>query len=914
MSLQDISIPNLLGGVSQQPENLRFRNQARESINAYPSLVEGLIKRRPTQFMTGLGSDEANCKMHLVDRSPTERYAIYMKDDTLRVYDLIDGEFATVVNADGVAIQASDLAYTSDADFLNDIECLSVADYTFILNRSTTTELLPTLTPSYDREALLTIITAANAGNYQVRLNGIAYTFTASASDTPATVAEGLADAIITGATSGGGVRLELTGTVPSGTTKTRTYSINATNASTGTFKVKINSLAASSGSHPYGLTYDAVYDQNRYRWWEEITNKFTSANIDYNATQADLEDIAETLEVALNANGSWKGGRVGVGEEQVHTVTVTNPGGNDTINDGDMFFVITSTNDNKEFGPAIKEFAVTDNRTVKNEGSDFSINVEESTLHIRQNDGENFNIAISDEYNLTRMSLVKDEVQSFTDLPTVAPDGFRTKVAGAADEAADDYYVVFAATDPGSMSTGVWKESVGSGLLHKLNPSTMPHILVNDIDDDEGTVTGVANKPFFTYRQFSWDDRDAGDDETNPPPSFIGEQIKAVVYHRGRLGLFSGESVCLSEVNEPSNFWRVSVVDLLDSDRIDITAATDKVSLFKSALSNRKDCVVFSNQTQFRIDSGGDLLTPATAALMHVSSYKANADIRPVSVGDLMFFGFDRVDYSGLSQLVNQSTGSEPYYIADEVSEQAPKYIKGKVTHIAASELEKLVACKADGDRYLYMYKFSDINRERVQSAWLKFDFGEGDTIRDFSFIDSTMYLLIDRGGTLSLERMQLQDGVLDAGETFMYRLDSRVTEADVTMVYDAQTDKTKVTPGFLISGELQVMTRTAAGQVAGRVIPATYGVDGDHFFLVGDQTGLKFYAGFKYTKQHSLGAVYLSGGTSTGNSAIISGRVQVRYIDLLYDDSLHFSVEVTPKYRDTMVSRFTGFNVEST
>ena len=45
MSLINRSIPNLIGGVSQQPEILRLDNQATEQLNGISNVVEGLKKR-----------------------------------------------------------------------------------------------------------------------------------------------------------------------------------------------------------------------------------------------------------------------------------------------------------------------------------------------------------------------------------------------------------------------------------------------------------------------------------------------------------------------------------------------------------------------------------------------------------------------------------------------------------------------------------------------------------------------------------------------------------------------------------------------------------------------------------------------------------------------------------------------------
>ena len=45
------AIPNLINGVSQQPETLRLSSQATAQENGYSSVVEGLRKRPPTEFV-----------------------------------------------------------------------------------------------------------------------------------------------------------------------------------------------------------------------------------------------------------------------------------------------------------------------------------------------------------------------------------------------------------------------------------------------------------------------------------------------------------------------------------------------------------------------------------------------------------------------------------------------------------------------------------------------------------------------------------------------------------------------------------------------------------------------------------------------------------------------------------------------
>jgi hypothetical protein len=45
------SVPNLAQGVSQQPDNLRYPGQCDEQINAWATVVEGLVKRPNTRYV-----------------------------------------------------------------------------------------------------------------------------------------------------------------------------------------------------------------------------------------------------------------------------------------------------------------------------------------------------------------------------------------------------------------------------------------------------------------------------------------------------------------------------------------------------------------------------------------------------------------------------------------------------------------------------------------------------------------------------------------------------------------------------------------------------------------------------------------------------------------------------------------------
>ena len=69
MPLINHSIPNLINGVSQQSESLRLGSQAESQINGLASVVEGLKKRTPTEFIKriSINSKEANLSINMIN-------------------------------------------------------------------------------------------------------------------------------------------------------------------------------------------------------------------------------------------------------------------------------------------------------------------------------------------------------------------------------------------------------------------------------------------------------------------------------------------------------------------------------------------------------------------------------------------------------------------------------------------------------------------------------------------------------------------------------------------------------------------------------------------------------------------------------------------------------------------------------
>ena len=112
--------------------------------------------------------------------------------------------------------------------------------------------------------------------------------------------------------------------------------------------------------------------------------------------------------------------------------------------------------------------------------------------------------------------------MQRFTDLPSFAFGDFRVEIFGDDGSGMDNYYVRYDSASSND-SGGVWTETLASGIKYRFNATTMPHQLVRETSGD------------FTFKQATWGEREVGDLDSAPSPSFIGKPIQDVFFFRNR-------------------------------------------------------------------------------------------------------------------------------------------------------------------------------------------------------------------------------------------------------------------------------------------------------------------------------------------------------------------------------------------
>jgi hypothetical protein len=171
MSIISNTIPNLVNGVSQQPYALRLASQAEAQENGYSSVVEGMRKRPPSIHVAKIfNTPLSNAFVHMINRDPQERYTVVAHNGDLKVFRLT-GEEITVAFPNGKG-------YLSAAAPSEDFEAVTVADYTFFLNKTVVTAAASNLTPTRPFETMIWIRQGAYSANYNVSVGGVSGNFT----------------------------------------------------------------------------------------------------------------------------------------------------------------------------------------------------------------------------------------------------------------------------------------------------------------------------------------------------------------------------------------------------------------------------------------------------------------------------------------------------------------------------------------------------------------------------------------------------------------------------------------------------------------------------------------------------------------------------------------------------------------
>tara|TARA_B100002019_G_scaffold139326_2_gene120022 strand:+ start:17810 stop:20152 length:2343 start_codon:yes stop_codon:yes gene_type:complete len=165
MALISQSIPNLINGVSQQPPSLRLNTQAELQENGLSNVVTGLSKRPSSKHIADLGviSNLDKAFIHTIRRDENEFYSMVIDTTgTIRVFDK-DGVSKTVTNNAASYV-------TGLTDPSKQLAAVSIADTTFIVNKTKVVAKGTTTSPVRNPEALVYVKQADYSSTYRLKI------------------------------------------------------------------------------------------------------------------------------------------------------------------------------------------------------------------------------------------------------------------------------------------------------------------------------------------------------------------------------------------------------------------------------------------------------------------------------------------------------------------------------------------------------------------------------------------------------------------------------------------------------------------------------------------------------------------------------------------------------------------------
>lgn len=530
--------------------------------------------------------------------------------------------------------------------------------------------------------------------------------------------------------------------------------------------------------------------------------------------------------------------------------------------------------------------------------------------------------VAATDAKANSTITAILGEVQAFTELPTIAPEGYQVEITGDPGTAFDNYYVEFEPRS-GTFGEGAWAETVSPGVEYKVNASKMPHVLIRTNSSPVsfwfGPVNGqtVAGIPDGVPE---WGKRTAGDYDTAKDPSFIGYAINDIFIYKNRLGFLADENVVLSRVREFFDFFPETVTTVLDTDPIDVVASNNRVSVLRYAVPYQDELILFSSQIQFRFNAAETVLTPATAQITVLTQFDVDVEVRPQQAGGGIFFMQSNGQWSQMREFAVRGAGTALTADAADLTGYVSSYIPDecfKLTVNDAGNSSFLVSSRneAGGIDYrkrIYTYKWFLRNTgsgpERVQNSWSYWEFG-ADEVLQVVCIREILYCLMRYGDKVYLEAISVLDRAEEPSNgllpVLLDRLVSNTSATPVLLrmtsgVYSEQTRETTFTLPYVATNEVQVWSAYNSSG-SGKPGPVLLGStsSGTTVVVRGDWSTADVWAGEKYQFRYRFSRFKLMQDIGGGKAPRNVLRTQVRQAKLGYHETGFFQAKTMPEHR---------------
>lgn len=845
-------IPNLLLGISQQPDNRKFPGQVRDAVNVYPDYALGLLKRPGAKFISGLYGASTTGRWFSILRDQLEKYVAQYANNTFRVWSLIDGTPRMVdmgTNA-GVPVACN---YTNVQSTLSNynaakavtatrLDQLQAAEATYaeaLAGQNATVQ--PLFQVAYDypygdvQEYVVSGILQNSAGVYTVKNNNAVIS---AGTTLPAGYALSNERTFDHPLVAQSGFRLfeaELT------VTATHTPAqLSAAQASLTT--AQNNYTAALSDEATKKGLYDAqVANCN-------ITSLPSNAYLK-DAAPADIELLTlNDYTFVLNKKKvvQMKAATTAALPYQAFVVisVVAYNAKYQVVIDGNTYSYTTPANTGA--GVADAETIVSNLVGAINGGGLYTAVAVGPGIYIY--DTTSFTIETRGSTEDDGLYVFQDQVSNVSRLPVQCKKGYKVKIVNSQEVDVDDMWVEFQTTNSANYGPGTWEETTGPGITYQLDELTMPHQLVRQSNGS------------FKFQPVTWEDRLVGDLTSNPNPSFIGSTISNLFFYRNRLGFLSNEAVVLSKAGDYFNFFATTAMTVTNDDPIDLTASSVRPVSLNYVKPTSVGLVLYGQNEQFILTTDSDILSPTTAKINTLSTYECDPTVEAIALGTTQAFLSKTTLYTKMFELFEISNDRPPFMF--ENTRIIPELIPSTIDSFISTPGLSIASLTTLGTDTIYQYRFLQQGEKRPLESWYKWKL-TGNVLDQF-FDSSKYYVVLSNGSSVSVCSIDLtqssEEGLLTlpSGERTDVCLDlwnvnpyrTYDSNADTTRIYlpynkvDGK-DLTIIVLGDYIGGNNQLSSQSVGAVLYTPVL----GTSGNYYVDVdGDYRGRDLIIGYTY------------------------------------------------------------------
>jgi len=478
-------------------------------------------------------------------------------------------------------------------------------------------------------------------------------------------------------------------------------------------------------------------------------------------------------------------------------------------------------------------------------------------------------------------MRCFQSSINDVQNLPNQCKHGYIVKVSNALRSDEDDYYLRFDGEN-NKDGVGSWSECAKPGIAKTL--TNMPLVIQR---------TAATT---FTVKQFTYKDREVGDDITNPLPSFHGKRINKVLFFRNRLAILSGENVITSRPGSlgTPDFFIETALTVSASDPVDISAASMFPSELFDGIETNTGLLIFSTNQQFLLAADDTVFNPDTAKLRSVSTFNYNETIAPISLGTTVAYIDNSGKFSRFNEMANIRREGEPSIV--DVSKVVPTLLPKDIDLLTNSRENSIILMSKTGSDVVFGYRYFQVSEQRKQAAWFKWKLNNPLTYHfiindEYFFLDSDYYLQ-----SIKLVQTSTDPSIVQDETDFLLHVDNHTTVSggsfnpttNITTFSGVSWLNTVTTPNH----DLVVVDKNTSASRVGRYAKPT--VSGTSFTLPGKWDGVELVIGYIYPYEVKFPRFYPTrqqGNASRAdvNASLVLHRIKIHFGKIgLYETTL--------------------------